>query len=100
MKGFTIVGKSLLSALREAERVSQAGRPRGHGHVTARARPGGQPLRDGHGSLVLSPIPSSLPPRMFAGYLVCQVLCSHQGGDGARNRCDPYPRGSWFHGEG
>ena len=100
MKGVTIVGKSLMSAPWEAERVSQAGRPRGHGRVAAQAQLGGQPLRDGQGSLVPFPIPSSFPPRAFAGYLVCQELCSHQGGDGARNRCNPYPRGSWLHGEG
>ena len=79
MKGVTIVGKSLMSAPWEAERVSQAGRPRGHGRVAAQARLGGQPLRDGQGSLVPFPIPSSFPPRAFAGYLVCQELCSHQG---------------------
>ena len=54
MKGFTIVGKSLLSALWEAERVSQAVRPRGHGHVAAQARPGRQPRAVSHPFVIAS----------------------------------------------
>lgn len=95
MKGVTIVKASCLPPGKL--RVSQAGRLTRHGRVAAQARLAKAPRMD-RAALVPFPIPSSFPPRICWVPRVSE-LCSHQGGDGARNRCNPYPRGPGFTGK-